>query len=293
MAREEPDDGGSPPVPRVLLGSLLVALRTECGLDAKEVARQIGLSPSQYSKIEKGTKSIALDRLKMLVDDVLQLDEARSDDVLSLAAATERRAWWDRYGDVLPADLESLVGVEQSADEHDALELAIVPGLLQTEDYARALISVLVPAHGPASLDRAVRLRMTRQEILQDPERRIHFIIDEAALRRAVGGPEVMRAQMRRLLGASELPAVTIQVIPMATGAHEGQEGPFTVFTYRATSSREKWQFAYNGGPFGNLYESEQKSVFVFVDRFARLLQRAPSPEDSHRLIEAIAKEYT
>lgn len=280
-------------MPLLRLGIELAALRSQRGLDAKDAARHVGISPSQLSKIENGARAISEEQLRKLLD-FYGLDDDERSPVEHLAAATTRTAWWDRYDDVLPAGLETYVGLEQTAEELDAVEVTFIHGLAQTEAYAHATLTALLPGYGPANIDRAVKLRMNRQRILHEPDRRIHLIIDEMALHRVIGGPEVMRGQLRRLREVAEMPVATVQVIPLTAGAHIGQDGPFTVLTYRANTSRDQdWRFVYTGGPFGNLYESKQKTVLEFVDRYARLIEAAASAEETLKIIDMIEKEYT
>ena len=288
MSEESP-----PPVPRLRLGMALANLRAEARIDGKTAAQQIGVSTSQLSKIENGNASIDLDQLRALFK-LYRVDEDDRARLEDMANATGRAAWWDRYDDVLPEDLETYVGLEQGANRLDAFVGSLVHALFQTEDYARAGITALLPEHGPASVDRMVRLRMDRQEVLSREQYPVHVIIDEMALHRWVGGPTVMRDQLTHLCDVATAPNITLQIIPLKAGAHPGQEGPFTILTFTANTSREQdWSIVYIGSSAGNIYFTKPKVVLPYVDRWTRLEQVAASPEESIKLLETIKKEYT
>lgn len=158
-------------------------------------------------------------------------DERRP--LLSLVERANQTGWWHNYNDVLPNWFETYVGLEESASGIRNYEVQFVPGLLQSEDYARAVILLGFPAAGEEELERRVRLRMARQRVLRgsDPPH-LWAVLDEAVLRRPLGGAEVMRGQIDHILAALELPNVTVQIVPFSVGGHAAAGGPFSILRF-------------------------------------------------------------
>jgi transcriptional regulator with XRE-family HTH domain len=224
---------GGPTVLRILLGSQLRQLREAKGIGREEAGYAIRASDSKISRLELGRVGFK----ERDVSDLLTLygvtDERDREELLSLAAQANAPGWWHRYSDVLPSWFEVYVGLEEVAARIRAYEVQFVPGLLQTGDYARAVTMLGHPDASAEEIERRVTLRMTRQRLItaEDPPH-LWAVVDEAALRRPVGGGEVMREQIRHLVELTGLPNVTLQVVPFEHGGHAAAGGPFSILRF-------------------------------------------------------------
>src|SRR5215472_5390611 len=226
-------DRCGPTALRITLGAQLRRLREASGLTTEEAAEAIRATHSKISRLERGRSSAK----QRDVADLLSLygvtGEAEREEMLMLARQATTPGWWQQYGDVLPRWLELYVGLEEAASIIRTYEVQFVHGLMQTEDYARAVI-LIANAHAPADeIDRRVSIRMKRQQLLTQPDApELWAVLDEAALHRAPGGHKVMRAQLERLLQISDLPNVTLQIVPFKAGPHAAAGGPFTILRF-------------------------------------------------------------
>jgi transcriptional regulator with XRE-family HTH domain len=218
---------------RIVLGSQLRRLREASNVTTDEAGQAIRATHSKISRLERG-RSGAKQRD---VADLLSLygvtDETEREELLTLARQANAPGWWQQYSDVLPKWLELYVGLERSASIIRSYEVQFVHGLLQTEDYARAII-LIANAYAPREeIDRRVNLRMKRQQLLtQRDAPEFWAVLDEAALRRAPDGRTVMRAQLEHLLQMADLPNVTLQIMPFNVGPHAAAGGPFTILRF-------------------------------------------------------------
>lgn len=231
------DDGGSiggPTALRMMLGAHLRQLREARGISREDAGWRIRSSESKISRMELGRVSFK----ERDIADLLTLYGVSAQDerdrLMALARNANTPGWWHRYGDVLPSWFQSYLGLEAAATVIRTYEIQFVPGLLQTADYARAVILL---GHRTASADevnRRVSLRMDRQRILtrRDPPH-LWVVMDEAVLRRPVGGQEVMRGQLAALIEASKLPNIRLQVIPFNAGGHAASGGAFSILRFR------------------------------------------------------------
>ena len=224
--------GGGPTVQRLLVGSKLRRLRTDMGLSREEAAEAIRASEWKIHRLENGQVGF---KERDLVD-LLRLygvtDPDETEELLAMAREANTPGWWQRYGDVLPQWFRTYVDLESAASLIRTYEGQLVPGLLQTDDYIRAVVhdASLEPSE---DVGRRVRLRMARQTVLtRDRPPRLWAVVDEAALRRPVGGREVMRSQLERLIAATKLPNVTLQILPFAGGAHPAMVGAFSILRF-------------------------------------------------------------
>jgi transcriptional regulator with XRE-family HTH domain len=208
---------GSPAVRRRRLAAELRRLRG--GRTGTEVARALGWSPSKVSRYEQGRSTLLLDEVSKLLDFYGVADPER-DLLLSLARDASQRGWWEDYADALSEEYLAFIGLEAEAASVAHWQVDIVPGLLQTEDYARQLhlgYQSAVPTIPPGVIERRVRVRMKRQEVLtRDPPLQLSVVIDESVLLRRMGGREIMRAQLEHLAEAAELPNVELRVLPLS-----------------------------------------------------------------------------
>ncbi|MDT0344084.1 helix-turn-helix domain-containing protein [Streptomyces litchfieldiae] len=218
-----------PTVPRMVLGARLRQLREARGITGADAGERIRASHSKISRLEMGRTGFKARDVRDLLTLYGVTDEAEIATMLALALQSNTPGWWHLYYDVVPTWLNVYLGLEQTAVVIRGYELQFVPGLLQTEEYARAVV-LLGPEDTEDRIERRVELRMGRQRILHR-ERPPHLwvVIDEAALRRSMGDAGLMRRQLDHLLDVSELPHVTIQVVPFAVGGHAAIAGPVTV----------------------------------------------------------------
>ena len=218
---------------RIALGVHLRRLREASGITTVEAAEAIRATPSKISRMERG-RTTAKQRD---VADLLSLygiaGEAEREDLLEIARQASAQDWWQQYSDIVPRWFESYIGLEKAASVIRIYEVQFVHGLLQTEDYARAVI-MISNAHAPAGeIERRVSVRIGRQQLLTQPDApEVWAVLDEAVLRRSPAGPGVMRAQLERLLQITDLPNVTLQIVPFDAGPHAAAGGPFTILRF-------------------------------------------------------------
>lgn len=215
------------------LGRQLRKLRESSGMTLDEAGRRLERTPSSLSKIETGRVAVRVRDLRVILDIYGLEDETRRNVLLALARDARKRGWWQNYGDVLSWAYQEFISLEAEAAAVRAYETILIPGLLQTEDYARAIHEAVPPPGGDRDVDRLVAVRRERQEVLSS-ERALELwaILDEAVLHRQFGGRDVMQAQLARLLEAAEADNVTVQVVPFSVGGHAGINGPFTILEF-------------------------------------------------------------
>ncbi len=226
-----PPGTGSPTVLRILLGAQLRRLREAKRISLEEAGSVIRASRSKVSRLETGRVGFKDRDIVDLLTFYGVTDEKEREAVRALAIRANSPGWWRDYADVLPSWFEEYVGLEEAASQIRAYEVQFVPGLLQTEDYARAV--TMLAYSNPKEINRRVRLRMARQAILtrQDPPS-LWAVLDETLLRRPIGGSGVMRAQLNHLIEVSQRPNVTVQVVPFKAGGHAAAGGPFSVLRF-------------------------------------------------------------
>jgi hypothetical protein len=216
------------------------------------------------------------------VDDAVERDR-----LLALARDANNPGWWHRFGDVLPGWFQSYLGLEASAALIRTYEVQFVPGLLQTRDYARAVVLL---GHGrakPEEIERRVELRMQRQQILTRDDRppKLWIVVDEAALRRPIGGVEVMRSQVEALLKASALPHVRLQVIPFQAGGHAAAGGAFTILRF---PDEDLPDVVYIEQLTSALYLDKRDDVDLYAEAMERICVEARPPTDTPKILEEI-----
>ncbi|MFJ7631111.1 helix-turn-helix domain-containing protein [Streptomyces sp. NPDC097595] len=273
-------------VRRILLGSQLRRLRDSRGITREAAGYSIRASESKISRMELGRVSFkARD-----VEDLLTLygvtDEAERDSLLALAREANVAGWWHSFGDVLPGWFQTYVGLEGAASLIRIYEVQFVHGLLQTEDYAHAVVSRGMRGAPPAEIERRVALRLERQKVLVS-ERAPHFhaVLDEAALRRPYGGREVMRAQLRHLIDMSEQPNITLQVMPFSFGGHSGESGSFTMLRFPESDLSD---IVYLEQLTSALYLDKDEEVAQYEKAMTRLHEESPDPEESRDLLRGL-----
>jgi len=278
-----------PTVRRRRLGTELRRLRDSAGYKLEEVAGMLGVAPSTLSRIETGKAPTKSAYLSQLLELYRVTDAGQRHLLVDMAREGHRKGWWAAYDDVLPSGLGVYVGLEAEASGLRSYEIGVVHGLLQTTDYARAVLRASAPRHTADQIERLVDLRMERQRRLDDdPPLDLWVIHDEAVIRRTVGGPAVMRHQLAHLLVAAGLPGVTLQVLPFDTGAHAGHDGPFSIVEFHDRADSEVVYVESTAGP---IYLEKDRDIRASAEVFDRLRAAALRPEASLDLISKAARE--
>lgn len=224
---------GGPTVLRIVLGTQLRRLREAAGITREAAGDRIRASHAKISRLELGRVGYKPRDVADLLTLYGVVDEQEREDFLTLARQANTQGWWHKFGDVLPSWFETHIGLEEAASVIRTYEVQFIPGLLQTADYARAVTMLGHPRASAREVDRRVDLRMTRQRLLTraDPPK-LWAVVDEAALRRPLGGRDVMRGQLQHLIEAAEMPNVTLQIAPFSIGGLAAAGGPITILRF-------------------------------------------------------------
>ncbi|MFF8943673.1 helix-turn-helix domain-containing protein [Streptomyces sp. NPDC014864] len=280
-----------PAVRRRKLGAELRALRTGAGLTSGEAARLVGWHQSKVSRIETGASGVKPADVRLLLDAYAVADAQLRELLIVLAGSEDgggRHHWWHAYRGVLPPTYRDFISLESQASGMRTLETSVVPGLLQTPEYARAVTRAAVEGLDDERLDALVEVRLARQDVLRArPPLELTAVLDEAVLRREVGGPEVMTRQLHRLVEAARLPQVRLQVLPFGAGAHVGITGPFVIFSFLSTSDLDVVVLDHLTS---SLYLERKEDLEAYTEAFNTLQIHALSPEDSLDFIAAMGE---
>jgi transcriptional regulator with XRE-family HTH domain len=281
--------GGGPTALRILLGAQLRRLREAQRITLDEAGNVIRASGSKVSRLETGRVGFKDRDIVDLLTFYGVTDEQQRNALRDLARSANARGWWHDYSDVLPSWFEAYVGLEEAATSIRAYEIQFVPGLLQTEDYARAV--TLLGHHGaPAEeIERRVRLRMARQALLAKPQP-VHLwaVLDEAVLRRPAGRPGVMRRQLQHLIEAADRPNVTVQVVPFQAGAHAAAGGPFSILRF---AERDLPDVVYLEQLTSALYLDKRDTVDHYMAVMERLCLEAAPAASTASSINAVLRD--
>ena len=289
MTESRTQGGGGPTVQRMLVGARLRRLRTEMELTREEAAEAIRASEWKIHRLENGQVGFK----ERDIVDLLRLyevtDPAEVAEFVALAREANSPGWWQHYGDVLPSWFRTYVDLEAAATLIRTYEGQFVPGLLQTDAYMRAVVHGGHLEDSSDEVGRRVRLRMARQILLtgeQPP--RLWAVIDEAALRRPVGGREVMRGQLERLIEATKLPNVTLQVLPFDAGAHPAMVGSFSILRF---PEQELPDVVYLEHLTSALYLNKPEEVDQYLHVMESICVRAAAPDRTAELLGKILDE--
>jgi transcriptional regulator with XRE-family HTH domain len=283
------DPRGGPTVLRMLLGTQLRRLREDAGISPDRAGYEIRGSRSKISRLEHGRVSFKHRDVADLLTLYGVTDQQIRTGLLSLVDQANAQGWWAKYSDILPDWFEAYLGLEAAATLIRTFELQFVHGLFQTQDYARAVTVLGHKASSAEEIDRRVSLRMKRQDLLGSQDApRVWSVMDEAALRRPVGGPTVMRGQLQRLIGVAELPHVTVQVVPFRRGGHAGAGGSFTVLRFRQADLPD---VAYIEQLTSALYLERRNDVDHYMEVMNRLSAEALTPAGTTRFLKEIISE--
>ncbi|BCJ62473.1 transcriptional regulator [Micromonospora endophytica] len=286
MVSAEQGPAAGPTVLRMLLGAQLRRLRESRGVTRESAGWEIRSSESKISRMELGRVGFK----ERDVADLLTLYGVTAEHeraaLLKLARDANNPGWWHRYGDVLPSWFQSYLGLEAAAALIRSYEVQFVPGLLQTREYARAVVRLGHSDAGPAEIERRVDLRMRRQELLQRPRPpRLWAVVDEAALRRPIGGPRVMRGQLEALLEATRTSNVRLQVIPFAAGGHAAAGGAFTILRF---GDQDLPDIVYIEQLTSALYLDKREDLDFYALAMERLCVEAEPPERTADILKRI-----
>lgn len=281
-ARRSP---GSPTVRRRELGAMLRALRNDQGLTVDQVAAELLCSPSKVSRLETGQRGATLRDIRDLCNLYEVTEAADRDRLMTLAREGKQQGWWQSY----ELDFATYVGLETAAVSLSYYMSSIVPGILQTPEYARAMHLAGFQDYTDERINDHVEVRVRRQGRLTDePPLRLAVVLDEAVLHRLVGGATVMAAQLNRLVEASKLPHIEIQVITYEAGAHPAMESNFNILQFDSPTS----SVVYVEGLVGWIYLDRTQDLDRYWRVFERLRGMALDPKDSIRLISEVAERY-
>lgn len=279
--------------PTVLRRRLRVELRRAreaAGQKQSDVAAAMDWSPSKLIRIENGAVGISTNDLRVLLGHYGIRDKRRVDTLLELARGSRERSWYDKYGDVLTSGYREYLAYEASAAVIRQFEPLMVPGLLQTEEYALALLS---GAYGSGDEDAELlwQVRQQRQELHERPEPPdMSFVLDEASVRRWVGGPRVMRRQLDRLKELAALEHVTVQIVPLAAGAHPGMTGAFVLLEFAEPDLDDLVHLEGQGS--ATLRDNPEETA-RHLEVFEDLEGHALEPEESIALVDTLIAEMT
>jgi hypothetical protein len=272
----------------MIVGAHLRRLREEKGITRADAGYTIRASESKMSRLELGRVAFKERDISDLLVYYGVTDPEQRDQVLRLVREANRPSWWREFDDVMPQYFQNYIGLEEAATTLRTYEIHFVPGLLQTPDYARAVLSSTVPPLTGRDLDRAVTLRLTRQQVLEreDPLT-VWAVVDESALRRRIGSAETHRAQLEHLVELAERPGVALQVLPTETGLHVGG-GPFSILRF---DDPELPDVVYVESLVGASYVDKTEHVERYVEVMNRLSVESLTPDESVASIRKLLVE--
>ncbi len=287
-------EASSPTVWRRWLAFELGRLRREAGLDQKAVAKALRCTVAKVSYYETAERPVVLRDLDEVILPLYKVPEDRWPVYVKAAKDSRRKGWWDRYDPgTLPSWFSLFVGLEQGASQIQLYEPQLIPGLLQTEEYAEAVARRGRAERAEDEIERLVELRMARQTVLdrQPDPLRLWAVLDEAVLRRVVGSAAVMKAQLLHLAKMTRQPKITVQVVPYERGAHPGTAaGPFVLLGFPMPADPGVVYVQYHAGA---LYLEERHEIEAHTVAFEHLCVLALPPDESAALIREAAEEFS
>ncbi|MBT2382140.1 helix-turn-helix transcriptional regulator [Streptomyces sp. ISL-11] len=278
----------NPTVRRRRLGQELRKLRELKGMTAEEVAERLLVSQSKISRLENGRRSISQRDVRDLCGVYGVEDHRIVDSLMQMAKESRQQGWWHAFGDI---PYSVYIGLETDAASLRVYEASLVPGLLQTPNYASAVTEGSWPEATAADIERRVQVRMRRQERITEPENplRLWAVIDESALRRIVGSRSIMREQMRQLVRFSMEPHITVQVLPYDVGAHPGMYGKFSILEF---TDPQDASTVYLEGITSDLYLEKPNDVQTYSVMYEHLRMQALNADHSRQFIDRVAEEW-
>jgi transcriptional regulator with XRE-family HTH domain len=281
---------GSPTVLRMILGRQLQALREQAGLSYQQAADAIFASEWTLRRIEAGKGALKPLNIKSLLITYGVTDVREIDAFLALARDASRPGWWHSYDDVLPEWFKVAVGLEESASLIRAYEPQVVPGLLQTEAYIRAITAASFPSEQEEDAERRVALRLARQDLLKRPAPPEYWVVlEETVLRRPIGGTDVMRGQIGHLIECAARPNITLQVLPFAAGWHPAMYGMFNLFRFPDDAIPD---VVYSESLTSAYYLNKPEETSKYTEALDRMATMAATPDQSVSILREILKEH-
>jgi len=284
-------------VPRRQLGRYLRDMRNRAGLTVKDAARGLEWSETKIWRIETGQTSLRSFDVEVMCR-VYGAAPDMTEALMGLAKETKARGWWQAYGDAVPEWFDLYVGLEAAASKLFLYGQELVPGLFQTEDYARTLITADHPEESDEESGRRVGLRMARQALVRRPidPPLLQVALNESVLRRPIGGPRVMVAQLERLAAASKLPNVSLRVVPFSAGFHPGVlSGSFNIlrFPLNGNGTESEPPTVYADLYTGALYLDKPNEIERYSEAFSGIWQHALDESASRELVSQAAEELS
>ncbi|MFF9087195.1 helix-turn-helix domain-containing protein [Streptomyces sp. NPDC014991] len=278
----------NPTVRRRRLGQELRRLRELKGMTAEEVAERLLVSQSKISRLENGRRSISQRDVRDLCGVYEVEDQRIVDSLMEMARDSRQQGWWHTFGDI---PYSVYIGLETDAESLRVYEPQLVTGLLQTRAYAEALVQGALPETSTAEIEKRVEVRMRRQERItaENNPLRLWVVLDEAALRRVVGSRLVMREQLEHLTEMSQLPHVTVQVLPFEVGAHPGLNGQYAILEFADAADSS---VVYLEGVTSDLYLEKAQDVQKYAVMYEHLRAQSLNVEASRQYIANVAKGY-
>jgi transcriptional regulator with XRE-family HTH domain len=286
----DPRPGGAPTVLRMVLGKRLQDLREQAGLSYEEAGRALDVTHATIRRMEKAEVGLKLPYVEKLLS-TYGVDSAEEiGGFLALAREANRPGWWHSFRDVLPDWFSAFVSLEGEAAVIRAYEPHYVPGLLQTPEYARAVLRAGLPHAAADEIDRLVTLRTERQSLLlrRDAPPLLWVVMDETVMRRPIGGRKVMRDQIGALMDATERANVRLQVIPYNAGPHPAMYGPFHIFRFQLPEIPD---IAYAESLVGGVYFDERDDVSTFLEALDRMCAQAAPAQSTKAILDGMRKE--
>jgi transcriptional regulator with XRE-family HTH domain len=286
----EHTENQSPAVPRRRLRAELRRVRLDAGLTQEQVAQAMDWSLSKLIRIENGSVGISTNDLKAILALYGINDERRTAELIALARAAKERSWWSTYRDSISKRLLQFIEYENAANVSLHYEDLVMPGLLQTADYIRASTRQLAPEMSESGVDTVIEVRLKRQELLSRSDAPLLvFVVDEAVIRRVVGGHDVMRQQLRQLIDVAELPNVTVEVVPFSAGLIPGLQVPFVIHKFPDPADDD---VLYLEGLRGDLLSRDDADVIVsFHEDFDRMRRASLGPEGTTDFLRKVIAE--
>jgi transcriptional regulator with XRE-family HTH domain len=274
------------------LAAELRKLREERGWALTDAAKRLGWQQSRLSRIETRQSGIAAPDLRKLLNTYEVQDEGYRNRLFELARRGNERGWWKKYAGLIGGEYADLIGLEEEARAIRAYGQELVPGLLQTSDYARAFFRAAWPGSTTVEVDHRVEIRMERQEILvrsDPPPPRLHVVLSDGVLRRSVGGREVMRGQLEHLMRPRDRANVTIQVLPFDAGVHPAVAGPFTIMSF---PDPDDLGIVNVENATGALFLEESADIRAYDEIWSAIQASALSADDSQAFLKSVSFGY-
>jgi len=280
---------GSATARRMMLGARLRRLREDRGISRAQAGYTIRASESKMSRLELGKVSFKERDIADLLMYYGVTDPVERDAVMSMVREANRPGWWRAFEDVLPDWFQDYIGLEQAATRIRTYETHFVPGLMQTEEYSRTVIASALPPPSKADVERAVALRETRKQLLTQPNApHVWAVVEESALRRPVGTPQMRRGQLQHLLKFAEQPHITIQVLPLARHVHAASGGAFTMLRF---SEPDLPDVVYVEYLLNALYLDRLDHVSRYAEVMDRICAESLTPQESAGFIAQLLAE--